>query len=232
MRFIRKGPEPIDLRRWKQLNSGLPDSAAFSNIDRSVKEKLREQMMREQGHLCAYTMAPISAPEKCHIEHIRPQSLYPERAVDYDNMVLCVPGNEYGPCAFGAVRKGDSDVSDDTFVTPLHASCEARLRFTFAGSVVAATCQDLAARRTIDILALNERSLIRARREAVRLQGVGPDARKPITAAKARRLAESIMQTDRFGKIQPYCIAVKQAADVFAKQSEARASRMARKPLS
>jgi uncharacterized protein (TIGR02646 family) len=187
-------------------------------------------MLREQGHLCAYTMVPIRGPDYCHIEHIQPQSLHPRRSVAYNNMVLCVPGNKEEPCAFGAVSKGNFDVSEKTFVSPLRRSCETRLRFTFNGNVSAAKNSDEAAKRTIEILCLNDPSLILARRDAVRLQGIGPYARKPITAAKARRLIETIMRADGSGKIQPYCVAVRQAAEIFARDSEARAVRMARKP--
>jgi len=102
------------------------------------------------------------------------------------------------------------------------------LRFTFAGRVAANLDEDRAAKETIKLLALNDQSLIRARGDAIRLQGIGPYARRPITAAKARRLVETIMRADSSGRIQPYCVAVKQAADVFAKQCEDRAGRVAR----
>ncbi len=232
MRFIRKGREPVDLRRWKLKNAALPEGAIYTNIDGRLKDLLRARMLREQGHLCAYTMAPIASPEKCHVEHVLPQSLNPERSADYDNMVLCVPGSAEGPCPFGAVRKGASDVSVNTFVSPLNPSCETRLRFTFDGRVLAATKADFAALHTIDLLALNDASLVRGRRDAIALQGIGPYARKPITAATARRIAKSISRPDASGRIQAYCIAVRQTADLFASQREAQAARLARKPPS
>ncbi len=228
MRFIRKGPEPSELARWKRESAGLPDAASFDAIDGPAKEQMRDQMMREQGHLCAYTMAPIRGPDRCHIEHVQPQSHYPERATDYTNMVLCVPGASDGPCDFGAARKGNYDATDGNFVSPLHAACETRLRFKFSGEVALAMNEDPAAERTIAVLVLNHPSLIRARSEAILLQGIGPRARRPISAAKARRLIETIVARDTAGRIQPYCIAVKQAAETFVRQREARVTRLTR----
>ncbi len=183
-------------------------------------------MMREQGHLCSYTMAPIGGPESCHIEHIQPRSRHPGRATDYANMVLCVPGANSGRGDFGAIRKGDHDVTEYNFVSPLHPSCETRLHFKFSGEVAAAARTDLAAAGTIEVLALNHPSLVSARSDAIRLQGIGPRAKKPISAAKARRLIETIGTADAAHRIQPYCVAVRQAAEVFAKQCEDRARRM------
>jgi uncharacterized protein (TIGR02646 family) len=226
VRFIRKGPEPAELARWKRENAGLPHAASFDAIDGPAKAQMRDQMMHEQGHLCAYTMAPICRPESCHIEHIQPRSHHPERQTDYTNIVLCVPGK--GPGDFGAFRKGDYDVTDDNFVSPLHASCETRLRFKFSGEVAAATTTDLAAEETIEILALNHPSLVRARGDAIRLQGIGPRAKKPISASKARRLIKTIGAADTKGRIQSYCVAVRQTAEIFAKQCEDRARRLTR----
>jgi len=228
VRFIRKGSEPPALGRWKRENAGLPDAASFDAIDGLVKEQMRDQMMREQGQLCAYTMVPIPGPDRCHIEHVQPQSLYPERATDYTNMLFCVPGASDGSCDFGAVRKGDYDATDGNFVSPLHAACETRLQFKFSGYVAPVMNEDTAADRTVAVLALNHPSLIRARSEAILLQGIGPRARRPISAAKARRLIETIVARDTAGRIQPYCIAIKQAAETFVRQREARVSRATR----
>ena len=235
MRFIRKGPEPTELARWKKANAGLPNGEAFAAIDQPAKSQIREQMLREQGHLCAYTMKPITAPTTCHIEHIQPQSLYPERAIDYTNLVLCAP--EDGPCEYGAIKKSDCDASDANFVSPLHASCEARFRFRLSGEVAPATAGDAAARRTIAILALNHPILVRERSDAIRLlgivprtRGIGPRIIKPLSAAKARRLIEDVTKPDPSDRLPAYCIAIKQAAEGFARHSEQRAIRLARKP--
>jgi uncharacterized protein (TIGR02646 family) len=230
VKFIRKGPEPVDLRRWKQKSAGLPEGAIYANIEGHLKERPRARMLRGQGYLCAYTMASTASPENCHVEDIQPQSLYPERSADYDNMVLCVPRGAEGPWAFGAVRKGASDVSVATFVSPLNRSCETRVRFTFDGHVMVATGDELTAKLTIARLALNDPSLVRARLDAIRLQEIGPYSRKPISDAEARRFAQIISRPDASGRMRAYCIAVRQAAELFASQREARSIRLSRKP--
>ena len=85
---------------------------------------------------------------------------------------------------------------------------------------------DQAASRTIDLLALNHPSLLDARRQALKAQGLGPSARKPISAAEAGRLAAAIMTADLRGEIAPYCVAVRQVAERFARQSKAHAARV------
>ena len=80
--------------------------------------------MREQGFLCAYTMMPIKERrEKCHIEHIKPQRRHPELADRLSpTWSYCASGGDGAPrCTFGAHAKGDADVSDEDFVSPLRS---------------------------------------------------------------------------------------------------------------
>ena len=231
MRFIKKGSEPVTLRKFKADNRQTPEVLAYSALPADVRGDLYVCILTEQGKLCAYTMMPIGrAPDAArrdfHIEHIQPRSRYPERQLAYDNLVLCAPGPETAEVEFGARRKGDADVSDANFVSPLHASCETRLKFGISGAVAPSDVLDQAAVRTIDLLALNHRSLVDARSQALKAQGLGPSARKPISAAEARRLAAVVMKVDAKGEITPFCVAVKQVAERFARQSKAHSARV------
>jgi uncharacterized protein (TIGR02646 family) len=231
VRFIRKGNEPKSLRDWKIANRGLTDGSDFAAMPTVVKTALRNKMRREQGFLCAYTMTQIDGPEGSHIEHIQPQWNHRDRATDYQNMVLCFPEN--GPCDFGAIAKGDADVDETNFVSPLNEACERRLRFRFSGKVAPAAEGDEAAARTIALLALNHPILVNARRDAIRAQGIvashRQQARRPrgaISAAKARRLCEEVLAPGALGRLPPYCVAVSQAAATYARQRELRARRL------
>ena len=87
------------------------------------------------------------------MEHLEPQQARPDRATDYQNMVLCFPEN--GPCDFGAIAKGDANVDETNFVSPLNEGCQRRLRYRFSGKVAPAEEEDEPAARTIALLALN-----------------------------------------------------------------------------
>ena len=231
MRFIRKGNEPKTLRDWKSANRGLPNALDFNAIPIAVKTVLRNKMRRDQGFLCAYTMAPIDGPQGSHIEHIQPQWNRQDRATDYQNMVLCIPEN--GPCDFGAIAKGDEDVDEANFVSPLNESCQRRLRYRFSGRVAPSEEDDAPAARTIALLALNHPILVNARRDAIRAQGIltsrGPQGRPlrgAISAAKALRLCDEALATDASGRLPPYCVAISQAAATYARQRELRARRL------
>jgi uncharacterized protein (TIGR02646 family) len=231
VRFIRKGGEPKALSDWKSANRGLPDALDFGAIPSAVKTILRSKMRREQGFLCAYTMAQVDGSEGSHIEHIQPQRNHQDRATDYQNMVLCIP--ETGPCDFGAIAKGNEDVDETNFVSPLNESCQRRLRYRFSGKVAPVEENDEPAARTIALLALNPPILVSARRDAIRAQGIlaspGPQGRPlrgAISAAKALRLREEVLAPDESGRLPPYCAAVSQAAATYARERELRARRL------
>lgn len=228
MRYIAKGREPSALRAFKRANKKTPQLLRFDALDGVVKQAVRGRMLKEQGALCAYTMAPIGrdAGDDFHLEHIQPQSLHPNRALEYRNMVLCAPGPDDRDCQWGAVKKGGADVSDVNFVSPLNRSCELRLKFGSYGSVRATDDQDRATLSTIELLALNHKSLVDACSSALSAMGLSAKARGPLSAAQAERLALTVVIPDRDGRIAPYCIAIKQAAERFAFQQRKHAQRL------
>ena len=46
---IKKGREPGKLLWYRQQ-----DGASYEQMDKEVREELIDQLLREQGHLCAY----------------------------------------------------------------------------------------------------------------------------------------------------------------------------------
>lgn len=65
--------------------------------------ELREALLAEQGYICAYCMRAIpvhkrdpNKAETSKIEHIQSRSDNPSRQLDYENMVMCCPGNMNG----------------------------------------------------------------------------------------------------------------------------------------
>ena len=221
MRFIEKGPEPLLLRQWKWENSRQRQNLAYSNIPAQALIELREALLMEQGYLCAYTMMRIASADKGHIEHVLPKSRYPNKEVEYRNMIYCVPGSKAEPCEFGAKRKDAFDATSRNFISPLHRTCETRLSYDSSGTVSAKSATDTVAQKTVNVLNLNHADLVALRKAAIRSQPIFRRAAKPLSAAGARALAVRVMQRDGAGKIAPFCVAIKQVALRFAKQRDA-----------
>jgi uncharacterized protein (TIGR02646 family) len=231
VRFIEKQAEPADLRRWKWVNSGLPQTLSYANIPADASTELRETLLREQGYLCAYTMIRTPSSNKGHVEHIWPRSRAPTKELEYANMVYCFPGAGAERCAFGAHYKDDFEVTNDNFIAPTHRACETRLAYELSGKVKASSEADYAATQTVAILNLNHKELVALRQAAIRSQRIFRKAAKPLSAREARKLAVDVMQRDGTGMIAPFCVAIKQVAERFAAQREARAAGIARKPV-
>jgi len=230
VRFIEKEAEASLLRRWKWVNSGLPQTLSYANIPADALAELRETLLREQGYLCAYTMIRIPSSNKGHVEHIWPRSRAPAKELEYTNMVYCFPGAGTERCAFGAHCKDDFEVTNDNFVAPTHRACETRFGYELSGEVKASIESDSAAIQTVAMLNLNHKQLVALRQAAIRSQRIFRKAAKPLSALEARKLAAHVTQRDGTGKIAPFCIAIKQVAERFAEQREARSAGIARNP--
>ncbi len=89
MRTIRKGREPRELREYRSLPGAHYDGPNFT----PVKEKIRKQLLEEQGHLCAYCMQRIYK-ETMKVEHWHCQDRYPNEDLQYGNLLGVCQGNE------------------------------------------------------------------------------------------------------------------------------------------
>lgn len=95
MRAIRKGQEPRELREYRCKPDALYDGPLFT----AVKQAIREQLLREQGYLCAYCMERIDDQQmkEMKVEHWHCQDKYPNEQLDYQNMLgACLGQNHEG----------------------------------------------------------------------------------------------------------------------------------------
>jgi uncharacterized protein (TIGR02646 family) len=90
MRYIQKGNEPISLATYR-----ASANATYESLPSSVKTDIKNQLLEEQGHTCAYCMQIIKF-EKMKIEHWLPQSVNNNKTstLDYKNLIGCCEGNE------------------------------------------------------------------------------------------------------------------------------------------
>ncbi len=84
---INKDNEPVEWTTYRNT-----PGATYQAI-----EPLRTALLNEQGYICAYCNRPIPVTtsenrETSRIEHIQCRDNYPERQLDYTNMVVCCPG--------------------------------------------------------------------------------------------------------------------------------------------
>ncbi|HBF33117.1 TPA: TIGR02646 family protein [Candidatus Sumerlaeota bacterium] len=106
MRAIDKRPTPIELALYPDANYDGPNFTP-------VKDKIREQLLEEQGHLCAYCMQRITK-SSMKVEHWHSQAKHDGEQLDYANMLgCCTGGQEEQPpqnqhCD---TKKGNRDIS-------------------------------------------------------------------------------------------------------------------------
>ncbi|WP_148304966.1 hypothetical protein [Castellaniella defragrans] len=117
MRSIHKRGEPRELIQWKVNNKTTPQNLVYHGGGFPA-EAVRQALLAEQGHLCAYTMRRLKTARDCqqagqdttaacHIEHILPQHRKVSgEDIDYQNMVACFPPSQSrAACPFGAHKK-------------------------------------------------------------------------------------------------------------------------------
>lgn len=120
MILIEKLPAPSELETLKKEAEklGLSDKEAYDRLRNPLKSKVREALMQEQGHLCAYCMRRI--PDErimetdndlsdVYIEHWQARSstknTSENKGLDYKNMLAVCSGNEKAPEARGKHKR-------------------------------------------------------------------------------------------------------------------------------
>lgn len=233
MRFIQKGGQPEELIRWRAKNAETPQNLFYGGGD-FPSEAVRKSLLREQFHLCAYTLRRLKTPEECaasghdtrascHIEHVLPQSRrFPGEDIDYENMLACFPPSQSTvACEFGASVKAGFDPSQGGFISPLSPSVETHFQYDERGGIRGQTAEGTS---TIAILKLDHKILVNDRAAVIRgyLQPKG----KKISAHAARRLAQAMRLPDQHRCLPKYCKAIEEAALKHAEKEERRSARL------
>jgi len=236
MRAIVKQGIPMTLQNWvRDMRRDAPQNLSYDNLPTAIKDDVKRALLMEQGHLCAYTLRKLHGIGSCHIEHVEPQNAAPSKDVDYANMAACVPkdGGDTS-IGYGAPMKAGKAVRlNADFVSPHMQGCETRFQFDDKGGVKSVP-GDIAAQRTITTLNLNHGALTELRRAALQAHGLTVatrttrTARQLKSAAQARRFAAEVMRPDGYGQLEPFCVALAQAALAYAEREEARSQRLRR----
>lgn len=105
MIFIKKNTEPLELRllRNDAIEKNLSPEVSYNKLKGETKEIVRQSLLQEQGHLCAYCMCEIPRTDvdkgisPIRIEHIYARNPNSEtdigQGLDYLNLVAVCNGN-------------------------------------------------------------------------------------------------------------------------------------------
>ena len=212
MRWIRKQrPEPHALTQWRaRYSSDINFGYALLRSSQETIRTVTDELLREQGWLCAYTGRRIDT-DTCHIEHLKAQThCSPEETVAYSNMVACYPSpNPKRKTPYGAEQKGSWPCPSDQhlFVSPTDRTCEERFTFTLRGEIREQSGDDQAAKTTIEKIRLDHRELVAFRRAAIQgTLGRGNN----LSLGDARRRLNSL-RSHQGERREPFCFVLVQA---------------------
>lgn len=215
MKYIRKTGSPRGYSAWCIVVAST-HQADWRQVPSVEKGQVLARMIVEQGGLCAYTMRRIDE-QSAHVEHVKPQSLcrkdLPGSDLDYGNLVACFP--RHGSCRYGAHRKGGWwEDGGAGFVSPLHPVCEEVFRFGLDGGIEA-TGNRIDAITTINVLGLDDRSLVEDRKRAIDEFIYGSTNRDPMSRAAARRALDRICDRTDDGTFYEFCVALRTALRAY-----------------
>jgi len=162
--FIHKQNEPDEFTEWKKTIGSPGNSGEWDDLKNPEKENLHRSLMDEQGSVCCYCERSISSSPS-HIEHIKPQSVYPDDRFNYSNLLSSCNGDGEKHCGH---KKGNW-FDPSLFVSPLDPDCVSYFKFTSAGEIKPTDDPHSrpAAQETIDHLNLNDPSLVDKRKKVI-----------------------------------------------------------------
>ncbi len=211
MRYIQKATEPASLTAWKVL-ANADWQPIYSNLRGQEKQDLYDALLQEQGYTCCYCGMRISQ-NSCHIEHLKPQSLFPDQDLDYANLLAsCMgTGSELKPESklpgHHCGRKRGNWYDAELMVSPLVEHCADYFRYTAAGEVLPTHEQTMqaAAQATIQQLNLNYSPLQKVRQATISsILTILPE----LTAEEIQKFIQGYAQPDTDGTIGRFAGAV------------------------
>jgi uncharacterized protein (TIGR02646 family) len=156
MRNIPKKTEPTSLAQHR--------CGTYSDYDNYVeKDDLRSSLVDEQRGLCCYCLQRIrSDSESMKIEHWQSQDLYPDRQLDYSNLL--------GACRGGEGQKPDKQHCDtrkgnlDLKFNPANTWHDVESKIHFLGNGIIEADDSQFSKEINEVLNLNEGALVRNRK--------------------------------------------------------------------
>ena len=168
MQQIIKGAEPEKITAYKTRHPtkiykdlGANDASLGEDDPMVIRQIIGQACLVEQFYLCAYCCKEIGIIlYDCGNEHILPQSIYPEKSLDFNNIVASCKAKDNCDAA-----KKNQEIA----INPLSARCETEFNFNISGTVTGLTDD---AKQTIDVLRLGDslqqnQKLVDMRKQAI-----------------------------------------------------------------
>jgi len=148
---------------WKVKNKKVKTYHALIEHP-EIKAMLKNALTEEQLGLCCYCCDVLRTS---HIEHFKPQTLYPKLSLDYQNMHVSCSSDKLKKRHCGA-KKDNHDPCDAerAIICPLNPNCSELFEYDQLGYISPANDNKLA-KDTIDVLGLNDPSLRSSRRAVI-----------------------------------------------------------------
>lgn len=133
MRRIKKNEPPDWFIAWKkQFEKDNSRKANYKNdFPGDKKRKLREHLIKEQGYICCYCMRRIQI-NNSHLEHFLPKDAFPDKDMDYGNMLASCEGEIIGEDHCGH-RK--NNYYDNNMIIPTDTAIERMFYYTIKGEI-------------------------------------------------------------------------------------------------
>ena len=163
MRKITKGIEPAELTSWKRKNP----HGRYDDLSHLERGAINDATRQEQFGLCAYCCKKIGENDSMN-EHVEAQNIAKNRTLDFNNIVASCTTPKQCDAAHG---------SQPLPLTPLMDECETELKFYFSGDVEGLTDR---AKQAIDVLKLNNKSLIAKRKQQIKTLVMPPDTAESV----------------------------------------------------
>ncbi len=158
---VIKSHEPQSLQHYRLQSGAVFDGQDFT----PVKQDIREQLVAEQGYLCAYCMSRIEADDhQMKVEHWHSRKKYPEEQLSYANLLGCCCGNEGSP--YSQAHCDTKKRDDDLLFNLAEPSHHSRMKIHYLGDGTVKSEDALFDRQLNEILNLNY-SLLMDNRKSV-----------------------------------------------------------------
>ncbi len=166
MIFVQKDKEPDEIVAWKKkFKNKYKRKPHYEDIkSEPEKQQLKAALISEQKYLCCYCCNRIS-DNNSHIEHFVPQSADNDLSLEYSNLHASCQGENSDMKHCGHAKGNEYD--ETLLISPLDVNCEKRFSYSVNGKIEPTDMLDEGAKYTIEVLALNDERLKKAREEAM-----------------------------------------------------------------
>ena len=218
MKYIKKDikNEPETLRKYRETT---PNASYNGFVD--TDKLLKKALLKEQGYICAYCMKRIRLDlnehfkPKIEVEHYKSQENFPDKDLNYKNMLGVCNGNFGGikHCdkSRDYIKNGETHSLELKRVNPLQKkNSENLITYTLKGKIKSKSNNIDVEHDINEILNLNNKKLIKNRKQVLQTAKDVFEKNNPQKKDKQWTIRMFNKEIDKYktmqdGKYQPFC---------------------------